>query len=270
METKQLSNIPETMLITLWAKATETEEGNGLLHDEIARQIISNIDYDFTKFKHGKLSQIGCCIRANLIDEEARNFLNKHPDAIVIQLGAGLDARYQRMGCPQVMQWFDLDLEEVINIRAHFMPETEKNSYLKISMFDSQWIEKVKAYHKPVLIIIEGVLMYFKPEQVKSFFQMVCEQLGEATVLFDMLAFFALKHSKQHETVKKINGNVQFLWSELNTKAMETWHDKLHVAHEYYMSDYDQGRIPLVLRLLYKLPFFYKRFNQRIVRVEVK
>ena len=93
METKQLSSIPETMLITLWAKATETEEGNGLLHDEIARQIISNIDYDFTKFKHGKLSQIGCCIRANLIDEEARNFLDKHPDAIVIQLGAGLDAR---------------------------------------------------------------------------------------------------------------------------------------------------------------------------------
>ena len=229
METKQLSSIPETMLITLWAKATETEEGNGLLHDEIARQIISNIDYDFTKFKHGKLSQIGCCIRANLIDEEARNFLNKHPDAIVIQLGAGLDARYQRMGCPQVTQWFDLDLEEVINIRAHFMPE-----------------------------------------QVKNFFQMVCEQLGEATILFDMLAFFALKHSKQHETVKKINGNVQFLWSELNTKIMETWHDKLHVAHEYYMSDYDQGRIPLVLRLLYKLPFFYKRFNQRIVRVEVK
>ena len=98
------------------------------------------------------------------------------------------------------------------------MPETEKNSYLKMSMFDSQWIEKVKAYHKPVLIIIEGVLMYFKPEQVKNFFQMVCKQLGEATVLFDMLAFFALKHSKQHETVKKINGNVQFLWSELNTK----------------------------------------------------
>lgn len=150
------------------------------------------------------------------------------------------------------------------------MPETEKNSYLKMSMFDSQWIEKVKAYHKPVLIIIEGVLMYFKPEQVKSFFQMVCEQLGEATILFDMLAFFALKHSKQHETVKKINGNVQFLWSELDTKTMETWHNKLHVAREYYMSDYDQGRIPLVLRLLYKLPFFYKRFNQRIVRVEVK
>ena len=55
METTQLSSIPETMLITLWAKATETEEGNGLLHDEIARQIISSIDYDFTKFKHGNL-----------------------------------------------------------------------------------------------------------------------------------------------------------------------------------------------------------------------
>ena len=128
METKQLSSIPETMLITLWAKATETEKPNGLLHDEMAKKIIGDIDYDFTKFKNVKLSQIGCCIRANLIDNEAKDFLDKHPDAVVIQLGAGLDARYQRMGCPQVTQWFDLDLEEAINIRAHFMPETEKNS----------------------------------------------------------------------------------------------------------------------------------------------
>ena len=270
METKQLTSIPETMLIPLWAKATEYNHPRPILSDPFAAEMIGQVDYDFTKFKGAKMSQVGVCVRAKLIDDETKEFLAQHPDAVVIQLGAGIDARYQRLGKPNVGHWYDLDLPEVIAIRRQLLPETEKNSYLKMSMFDSQWIEKVKAYHKPVLIIIEGVLMYFKPEQVKSFFQMVCEQLGEATVLFDMLAFFALKHSKQHETVKKINGNVQFLWSELNTKAMETWHDKLHVAHEYYMSDYEQGRFPLVLRLLYKLPFFYKRFNQRIVRVEVK
>ena len=164
METRKLTSIPETMLIPLWARATETENKGGLIYDETAKGIIDHIDYDFTKFKNGKFSQVGCCIRAKLIDSDTRNFLSKHPDAVVIQLGAGLDARWQRMGFPKVTHWFDLDLKETIDLRRQFIPETEYNTYLELSMFDYQWIEKVKSFGKPVLIIIEGVLMYFKPE----------------------------------------------------------------------------------------------------------
>lgn len=270
METKKLSSIPETMLIPLWARATETENRGGLIYDETAKCIISKIDYDFTKFKNGKLSQVGCCIRGKLIDNDTREFLSKHPDAVVIQLGAGLDTRYQRMKFPKVAHWFDLDLKESIDLRRQFIPETEHNTYLELSMFDYQWIEKVKSFGKPVLIIIEGVLMYFKPEEVKNFFLTLCERFSEATILFDMLAFLALKHGKHHDTVRKIEGNPEFLWSELETRTMETWHGKLHIAHEYYMSDYDEKRFPLLVRLLYRIPYFYKRFNQRIVRVEIK
>src|SRR3712207_1340454 len=104
-----LTQIPATMLTTLWAKAVETDRPDALLHDAKAREIIEQIDYDFSRFRNVKLSQVGCCIRAKLIDEEARQFLERHPDAVVIQLGAGLDARYERLGCPEVSHWFDLD-----------------------------------------------------------------------------------------------------------------------------------------------------------------
>ena len=80
------------MLITLWAKATENQHRNPLLRDEKAAEIISKIDYDFSKFKKASFSQAGVCVRASLIDEEARTFIAAHPDAVVIQLGAGLDA----------------------------------------------------------------------------------------------------------------------------------------------------------------------------------
>ena len=69
METKQLSSVPETMLIPLWARAWETENKGGLINDEIAKNIIKQIDYDFSKFKNGKLSQVGCFIRGSLIDK---------------------------------------------------------------------------------------------------------------------------------------------------------------------------------------------------------
>ena len=38
------------MLITLWAKATENQHRKPLLRDEKAAEIISKIDYDFSKF----------------------------------------------------------------------------------------------------------------------------------------------------------------------------------------------------------------------------
>lgn len=87
-----LTEVPETMLITLWAKAMETGRPDALLHDEKAVEILRQIDYDFTKFKNAKFSQAGCCIRANLIDRAAKTFINRHPDAVVVQLGAGIDA----------------------------------------------------------------------------------------------------------------------------------------------------------------------------------
>lgn len=92
LTTSQLSGIPETMLITLWSKAIENERTDAILKDKKASEIISKIDYDFGKFKNIKLSQVGVCVRANLIDNEAKEFLQKYPDGVVIQLGAGLDA----------------------------------------------------------------------------------------------------------------------------------------------------------------------------------
>ena len=254
------------MLITLWAKATENQQRKPLLRDEKAAEIISKIDYDFSKFKKASFSQAGVCVRASLIDEEARAFIAAHPDAVVIQLGAGLDARYERLGCPPVTHWYDLDLPEVIAIRRQLLPETEKNTYLSLSLFDEEWIKTVKKHNAPVLIILEGVLMYFDEEQVKTFFNMVCSQLNNTTILLEILAYMLVKHAKQHDAVSKTEHKAEFRWSILNTADMEQWNPHLHLSKEYYISDYDQGRYPFLFRMLYKVPFFYRRGNQRVAK----
>lgn len=265
-----LTEIPETMLTTLWAKAVETDRPDPLLRDENAKEIIGQIDYDFSKFKKAKLSQLGCCIRAKLIDNEAREFLAQHPDAVVIQLGAGLDARYERLGRPEVTHWFDLDLKEAIDLRRRFLMETERNTYLAESMFDEDWLDKVRAYGKPVLIILEGVLMYFSQVEVQTLFQNICDKLQSATVLFDMLAFALVGREKQHDMLRKMDKGAEFKWSLLNTKEMEKWNSRLHVRKEYFMSEYDEGRFPFAFHLFLRIPYFHRRFNQRIVRIEIE
>ena len=265
----ELVDVPETMLITLWAKAEEMKCADPLLRDAKAAEILGKINYDFSKFKKSKFSQAGCCIRAGLIDDEVRDFLAYHPKAVVVQLGAGLDARYERLQKPEVTHWYDLDLEKSIQLRRKLLSEDERNTYISSSMFDYGWIDAVQSHGQPVLIIIEGVLMYFEPDKVKSFFLEICRRFEQATILFDMLAFSLVGNAKQHDSLSKVGSKVEFKWSLLSTKDMEKWNSKIKVEREYYMSKYDRGRYPFIFRILYKIPYFYRHFNQRVVRLRI-
>lgn len=51
--------------------------------------------------------------------------------------------------------WYDLDLPESIEIRRKLWAETEKNTFLAMSLFDDAWIDTVLSHNKPVLIILE-------------------------------------------------------------------------------------------------------------------
>ena len=267
----KLGKIPETMLITLWAKAEERHYQSPFLVDKKAEEMLPQIDYDFSKFRKSKFSQAGICLRASLIDKEAQAFLCSHPDAVVIQLGAGLDARYERLGSPSLTHWYELDLPEVIELRKQFFEESDRRSFIPLSLFDYQWIETIKAHQKPVLIIIEGVLMYFERAQVKEFFDTLCQKCEKATILFDMLAYSLIGHAKNHDSLGSMDKEQrpEFKWSELDSHILEQWHPYLHISQEYYMSDYNRGRYPFIFRLLYKLPYFYKRFNQRVVKAVI-
>ncbi|MBQ3681068.1 MAG: class I SAM-dependent methyltransferase, partial [Paludibacteraceae bacterium] len=97
----------------------------------------------------------------------------------------------------------------------------------------------------------------------------LCSRLGSATVIFDMLVYMLVGNSKYHDSLPKMGKKVEFRWSELNVKDMEQWNSKIHVEKEYYMSDYERGRYPLAARLMYKIPYFYKRMNQRVERLRI-
>ena len=86
----------------------EYEHPDALPHDKEAARMLDLIDYDFTSLAKAKASQAGCCERARLLDEMAQRFIEEHPDVVVVQLGAGLDARYERMGRPNVTAWYAL------------------------------------------------------------------------------------------------------------------------------------------------------------------
>ncbi len=263
-----ISQLSSTMLITLWAKAVEYDRPDALIKDAAAVCMFQQINYDFSIFAKSKMSQPGCCARAALIDEEAQRFIAQHPDCVVVQIGAGLDARFERLGRPAVTTWYDLDLPNVIDIRRQLLPESG-NRYLALSMFDEGWTNIAAAHGKPILLLAEGVLMYFDETQVKSWLAMVAQRLPHAVLVFDMLPPIAAGHAKQHDALSKMEQPPEFKWSLADAEIMETWQAGSKISVVGCLSERCGQRYPWLFRLIYHTRWGKRMFDLRVIKMEL-
>lgn len=266
---RELSALSSTLLIPLWAKAEEYGRADALLRDAEAVRMRNAINYDFSRFAKAKISQTGCCGRAKIIDEMAQRFLNTHPDAVVVQIGAGLDARYERMGRPQITAWYDLDLPEVMEVRRRLLPESG-NVYLGASMFDEAWADTAAAHGKPVLLIIEGVLMYFEEAQVKAFFDMVRRKLPHAQIITDTMGKLGVGHAARHDAVGRIDEKPpEFRWGINDADDVLQLIPGSSLIETEHLSRICRSRYPLVLRLIYATRWGRRKMDMQIMRIQL-
>ena len=59
----------------------------------MAEQLVRKLGYDCGRFRLSASPIINIAHRAKKLDEIARRFLARHPDAVGLDLGAGLDTR---------------------------------------------------------------------------------------------------------------------------------------------------------------------------------
>lgn len=220
--------IAETLLITLCAKAVESNKENPLISDVIAVDLVSKIDYDFSKFKNKNTTSVGVAIRANYFDTLTKNFLENNSNPIVVIVGCGLDARKQRLGdVAKKGHFYQLDIPEVINIRKVLIPKEENETYLASSMLKKQWMNELIAKHPNdnFIFIIEGVLMYFNEEDNQFIFKQLAKRFYGAEIHFDMLNKWMSKKTAAQDTVSKTKATFKFGID--NEKEIEKWHNKL-------------------------------------------
>ncbi len=260
-----LNGIPETLLIALWARAAATQENNPIIRDEKAVEMVSQIDYDFSRFKKSRFTQLGVAVRTMLLDQGLKTFLKAHPDAVVINFGAGLDTRHERVGCSDV-DWYEIDVPETIALRERFFTETEHYHFISKSIFDLSWMDLVETRNRPVLFLAEGLFMYFEEQQMKDFFTTLAERMPGSEMLFEMLAPFMVGRSKQHETVKKIDSSAEFKWGMKNSEDLESWNPRIEYLQEQNYFDFYKKSWGLLGRFA-RLPLIRPQFACRIVHV---
>lgn len=107
--------------------------------------------------------------RAQHYDQAALDFLRRHPRGQIIQLGCGLDSRYERLSPAyrgSKRQWWHLDLPEVMALRHRYLPTEQQLPY---SVTDLDWLLHLDP-DQPTLLQAEGLLMYLPRQAIHRCF----------------------------------------------------------------------------------------------------
>ena len=261
---QKLEGVSETLLIPLWARATETKRTDAIIKDHQALSMMEQIEYDFTKFEKTWLSQVGIAIRTELLDTAVTNFIGKYPNAVIINLGCGLDTRFFRIDNRQI-NWYDLDLPEPIRIRRLFFSETDRYRMIAKSVFDDTWPKDIIRQDKPVLFIAEGLLMYFTEPEVKKLFSRLIDSFPGEQMLLEILAPIMVKNNKRHDTVGTMDA--PFQWGAIDGAAVETLHSHIRFVQEWNYFDSHRERWRW-FGWLAIIPAFKRSFNNKIVHIK--
>jgi O-methyltransferase involved in polyketide biosynthesis len=246
-----LSPVEETLLVPLWARARENHEPDPILADERSLAIQQQLDYDFSVLDHARASQLGCCVRARLFDGWVRDFLRAHPGGTVVELGCGLNGRFERVDDGRV-QWFDLDLPHVVALRRRFFADGARRHTLAGCAREPAWMDTVAAAARgPLLVVSEGMLPYFEPEQVRELFVRIAARFPGAEIVFDAMTPLVVRHQRHHDAMRHFRA--RFRWSLRQAADVEGWHPDLELLESrrfYDLLARHPRRLPRALRLL--------------------
>src|ERR1700679_525478 len=120
-----LTPVERTAFVTQYARAVDSRWPRPILRDTLADDIVAKIDYDFDGLGVPASAIRQTALRAKLLDDRARQFIAGHPDAVVVDLGAGLATPMQRVSPPPSVDWYNVDLPNVIALRDHLVPDDD-------------------------------------------------------------------------------------------------------------------------------------------------
>jgi O-methyltransferase involved in polyketide biosynthesis len=247
----------------LYAKALDNRSSRSILHDEKADEIVSMIDYDFEKLKGFGNGNV-MVVRAKQLDEWVKEFLGSHLNAVVLNLGCGLDARVYRINPPSTVSWFDVDFPEVIEERRNFYSNTGGYQMIASSITKPEWLQKIPK-DRSAFMIADGVLEYLTEEQVKELLNRITSYFPRGQIAFDIMNSYAVRMGKGR--LKERTG-AEHKWAVDDVNEVDRLDPKLRrVANLPLLGS---KYLPLKNRLLFGVALILPRYKNmmRLLRYE--
>jgi len=250
----------------------ESQRPDAMIKDEKAVALVNQSSLDFSQVRQIPMTELLHVLRIMLtreLDRYARDFLSRHPEAVVVHIGCGLDSRFERVAERNSrVEWFDLDLPDVIELRRKYLgDEGERYHLLGCSVLEDAWLEAVKMHsQRPFLFLAETVFVYFEGAQVKSLVLTLRDHFPGAELVFDGWRPFEVWLGNRYLSESQFAGLMR--WGFWRGQEIEGWGDGIHLLDEWGFFDRPEPRMDSfrwmapVFRLFKPMRIFHFRLGE--------
>jgi methyltransferase (TIGR00027 family) len=258
-----LSDVAATSLLTLYARALESQSDDPIMEDVKAVEITKRLNprlatspnHMLRALANGKVHKqlsVHLALRTSKYDAYTRQFLTRDAEGSVVNIGCGMDTRFYRVDNGKAI-FFDLDLPEVIRFKREFVDEGSRYRLIAASVFDYDWMDRVeKEGEKPVLFLAEGVFMYLDPDKVRTLFvelikrfpgsELVCEVVNSRWLSKSMQPLLRSKMQRQ----LGMGADATFKFGIANGHEPETWSPDIQLLDEWSYFDSRHPKLGMV------------------------
>lgn len=196
-----MDQVNQTLYIPLYGKAFVSRKRK-ILCDKKAEQIWEKEGFSLKGKSRSKWLAYYMAMRAAVFDRWVKRKRKEHPDAAVLHIGCGMDSRVERLKADNC-QWYDIDFPAVINERKKYYKETEMYHMIGADVRTDDWIKKIRE-RKEAIIIMEGVSMYFRPEELKNLLSCLLEHFCSVSLLMDCYTKKGAKLTKYKNPINDV------------------------------------------------------------------
>jgi O-methyltransferase involved in polyketide biosynthesis len=176
--------IEETLYLTLCGRALDNHLAQPILGDTMAEQLVRRLGYDCGRFRLSASPIINIAHRAKKLDQVARGFIDRHPNAVGLDLGAGLDTRVFRLDPPAGVDWYDVDYPEVITARRQLLPQRAHAHGIGADLTDPGWLDPVPG-DRPAVIVADGLMAFLTQDDMVALLRRLIGHFPSGEVAFN-------------------------------------------------------------------------------------
>lgn len=254
IESLSLGALASTGLLTLSCHAQESRSPAPILRDPGAEALFDRLlpwlsrsgDPLHRRLARGKVRAslvVYIAMRARRFDRYAREFVERHPPGCVVDLGCGLDTRFQRIDDGR-LRFFDLDLPEVIALKRELVAETDRYRMIARSVLDHAWMDEVtSSLSAPPIFLAEGLFMYLPAAEVRSLVIELQRRFPGAELVFEAFASRWLTPLRRWLIDVKMQRQLglgegaRFVSGLRDGREPEGWSDGIHLLDEWVVFD---------------------------------
>lgn len=253
---KITDNVAHTLFINLYMKCFEHNRPGGFYHDPTACRLLNSVDYDFTQFEKGKASSVCIALRAKHIDDLAADFIRNNEKPVLVFVGCGLDARFNRLGrnLSDRAVVYEMDLPEVMELREQLLPPGKNDILLPGSLLETDWMDKIREDHPDAsfFFAMEGVCIYFDIKTVERCMSNLARRFPGSQVVFDSTNSWFIRNQKRFKGGHVPTARFQLALDD--ERVVTKWASNIRLRSCKHYPDFENFRhAPFMQRVMMRL-----------------